>query len=107
LQKARAGVDCVAVDIVSAVTNLAEVIAMSKRIIATLLLALVAGCASSNSKEIYFADGSKVHIVSCDYSYMIDCYQAAGDLCRAKGYSVVPPLPGMMMTRGMLIKCNG
>jgi hypothetical protein len=82
---------------------------MSTRTMIAALLALLAplaGCGSANTKQLYFADGSRVYYVTCDNSYMIDCYEAAGDLCRARGYTAVSPLPGMMMVRGILIKCN-
>jgi len=79
---------------------------MRTTLIFAALLALLAGCGSASTRDFYFADGTKVYYVSCESNYMIDCYEAAGSLCKAKGYSTVPPLPGMLVVRGMLIKCN-
>jgi len=47
------------------------------------------GC--TTSKEMYLPDGSKGYNISCDGSAnsMGNCFQKAGELCGAKGYSVV------------------
>jgi hypothetical protein len=51
-------------------------------VFATVLL--VGGCATS--REVYFADGSKGHRISCNYG---SCLAKAGDICEARGYFLV------------------
>ena len=54
------------------------------RLVVFAIVLLVGGCATS--REVYFADGSKGHRISCDYG---SCFEKAGDICEARGYFLV------------------
>jgi hypothetical protein len=63
---------------------------MSQRFVAIgLILSSLLGCATS--KEVYLADGSKGHSISCDGVVLNfgACLEKAGELCGARGYVVV------------------
>jgi hypothetical protein len=55
-------------------------------------LAVLAGC-STSAKDAYLPDGTLGYHVSCRSAAFAadsaDCYQKAGDICGAKGYTVV------------------
>jgi hypothetical protein len=75
---------------------------------------MLAGC--TTARDIYFPDGTRGHHVSCDTcaSGPADCYQKAGEICGANGYTIVN-IPGGTIssysssyggTRVLFIKCN-
>lgn len=83
---------------------------------------LLSACATS--QPIYLPDGSAGHAINCDGSAMSWslCFQKAGELCGASGYTIlersddkaasatVTPqwgAVGAVVTRSMLVKCNG
>ena len=59
------------------------------RLVVFAMVLLVGGCVAS--REIYFADGSKGHRISCEGTpqYFVSCFDTAGDICEARGYLVV------------------
>jgi len=69
-------------------------------------LAVLAGCGTT-AKEAYLPDGTRGYHVSCDgvWGASGDCYAKAGDICGAKGYSLVSS-GGMSSTRDFFIKCR-
>jgi hypothetical protein len=62
---------------------------MSMRYVVVACLAMLAGC--TTAQEIYFPDGTRGHRVSCDTCATgpADCYQKAGEICGANGYTIV------------------
>lgn len=63
---------------------------MNSRLIAALsAFVALSGCATS--KEVYLADGSKGHSISCDGAVLNfgACLEKAGELCGSRGYLVV------------------
>ena len=85
---------------------------MPTRYVVVGCLAMLAGC--TTAQQIYFPDGTRGHRVSCDscVSDPADCYQKAGEICGANGYTIVN-IPGtnssytsMSSTRDLFIKCK-
>ncbi|HXJ34181.1 MAG TPA: hypothetical protein VMS22_09085 [Candidatus Eisenbacteria bacterium] len=87
---------------------------MSMRYIVVACLAMLAACTTAH--DIYFPDGTRGHRVSCDTCVTVpaDCYQKAGEICGANGYTIVN-MPGgttssysygYSSTRDLFIKCN-
>jgi hypothetical protein len=73
---------------------------------------MLAGC--TTAQDIYFPDGTRGHRISCDTcaSGPADCYQKAGEVCGANGYTIVN-VPGgtissymISSTRDLFIKCK-
>jgi hypothetical protein len=74
---------------------------------------MLVGC--TTARNIYFPDGTLGHRVSCDTCATgpADCYQKAGAICGANGYSIVN-MPGGTIssysssysTRDLFIKCK-
>ena len=98
------------------------------------LSALLAGCVSA--QETYTADGGKGHVISCTPAWTGGlvgsianastswgtCFQKAGDLCGARGYTVLtrsdePTFSALASQYGasastssnrmMIVRCNG
>ena len=85
---------------------------MSMRYVVVACLAVLAGC--TTAQDIYFPDGTRGHRISCDTcsTGSADCYQKAGEVCGANGYTVVN-VPGGTMSgymtsssRDLFIKCK-
>ncbi|PMR68276.1 hypothetical protein [Halomonas heilongjiangensis] len=55
------------------------------------VMAAIAISACATSKEVYLADGSKGHSISCDGAVQNfgSCLEKAGELCGARGYVVL------------------
>jgi hypothetical protein len=66
---------------------------MSTRYVVVACLAILAGC--TTAQEIYFPDGTRGHRIGCDTCATgpADCYQKAGEICGANGYTIVN-MPG-------------
>jgi hypothetical protein len=86
-------------------------------IVATTMLGLLAGCASSSTT--YAPDGGVAHSISCSGLARSwgACYEKAGDLCGAAGYDVMNPdtdqnllfngsFGGSKQSRSLLIACK-
>ncbi|PMR69224.1 hypothetical protein CR158_18790 [Halomonas heilongjiangensis] len=58
-------------------------------LVAVSAVATLVGCATS--KEVYLADGSKGHSISCDGAVQNfgSCLEKAGELCGTQGYVVL------------------
>ena len=54
-----------------------------------LIILILAGCATS--KQIYLADGTQGHIISCDGIVITfdECYGKAGEICTTSGYHLI------------------
>jgi hypothetical protein len=87
---------------------------MSMRYGVVACLAMLAGC--TTAQAIYFPDGTRGHRVSCDTCATgpADCYQKAGEICGANGYTIVNipggPISGYSISysspRDLFIKCK-
>ena len=62
---------------------------MSMRYVVVACLAMLAGC--TTAKDVYLPDGTPGYHVSCSTfgASSADCYQKAGEICGAKGYTIV------------------
>jgi len=101
---------------------------MVKGIAAALAAIILAGCVSS--QETFTADGSKGHVIACPSTAGLvgamtnwgTCYQRAGELCGARGYSVLSRSDepgfaagwdrqgggmGTTANRMMIVRCGG
>ena len=85
---------------------------MSMKHVVIACLAMLAGC--TTVQDIYFPDGTRGHRISCDTCATgpADCYQKAGEVCGANGYTIVN-VPGgtissymISSTRDLFIKCK-
>jgi len=79
---------------------------MSMRYVVAACLVVLAGCGTT-AKQAYLPDGTRGYHVSCDGmgNDTGDCYAKAGEICGAKGYSVVNA-GGMASARDFFIKCR-
>lgn len=81
---------------------------MSMKYVVAACLAVLAGC--TTAKDVYLPDGTQGHHISCDTfaSSSADCYQKAGEICGAKGYTIVNETGGMISPWGghLFIKCK-
>ncbi len=78
------------------------------RYVVIVCLAMLAGC--TTAKDVYLPDGTLGYHVRCSGAVFAtnsaDCYQKAGEICGAKGYTTVDP-GGMSSGWGdLFIKCN-
>ncbi len=87
---------------------------MSMRYVVVACLAMLAGC--TTAQDIYFPDGTRGHRISCNTCATgpADCYQKAGEVCGASGYTIVN-IPGGTISsysssysssRDLFIKCK-
>ena len=81
---------------------------MSMRYVVVACLAMLAGC--TTAKDMYLPDGTRGHHVNCDTPFATgsaDCYQKAGEICGAKGYTIVN-VPGELSSSWgtLFIKCK-
>jgi hypothetical protein len=85
---------------------------MSTRYVVVTCLAMLVGC--TTAQNIYFPDGTRGHRISCDTCVTgpADCYQKAGEICGANGYTIVN-MPGGTISsysssysRDVFIKCK-
>ena len=79
------------------------------RFVVVACLAMLAGC-STTAKEVYLPDGTLGYHVKCNGTVFAtnsaNCYQKSGEICGAKGYTVVDP-GGMGSGWGdLFIKCK-
>jgi len=72
------------------------------------LAAMLAGCGGASSREVYLPDGTKGYNIACDSTMgsLSDCFQKAGEICGAKGYTLVASQAGLAVTRALFIKCR-
>src|ERR1700690_2034174 len=73
---------------------------MSMRYVVVACLAMLAGC--TTAKDVYLPDGTLGHHVSCDTfaTGLAGCYQKAGEICEAKGYTIVDMAGGRSSSWG-------
>ena len=79
---------------------------MPMRYVVVVCLAMLAGC--TTAKDVYLPDGTRGHRVSCD-TFAISsaaCFEKAGEICGAKGYTIVNVPGGMISTGDLFIKCK-
>ena len=79
------------------------------RYVVVACLAMVAGC--TTAKDVYLPDGTLGYHVGCSGTAFAtdsaDCYQKAGEICGAKGYTIVDMPGGMSSGWGdLFIKCK-
>ncbi len=62
---------------------------ITKTSICVLFITLVSGCASS--EPTFTANGKRGHSIDCsgEFSSWGDCFEEAGEICKAKGYRVL------------------
>jgi hypothetical protein len=79
---------------------------MSMRYVVVACLAMLAGC--TTAKDVYLPDGTPGYHVSCNAfgGSSADCYQKAGEICGARGYTIVNVPGGMFSTWDLFIKCK-
>ena len=78
---------------------------MSMKWVVVTSLAMLSGCATA--KDMYLPDGTRGYHVSCGSvsTSSADCYQKAGEICAAQGYTIVN-VPGMTSPWDLFIKCK-
>jgi hypothetical protein len=79
---------------------------MSMRYLVVAGLATLAGC--TTAKDIYLPDGTLGYNVDCDTITpdSAACYQKAGEICGAKGYTLINVPGGMSSPWHLFIKCK-
>jgi len=79
---------------------------MSMRYVVVACLAMLAGCTSA--KDMYLPDGTRGHHISCNTfaTDSADCYQKAGEVCGANGYTIVNVPGGWTTPWDLFIKCK-
>jgi hypothetical protein len=77
---------------------------MGFRIVAGALI--LAGC--STSEPVYTATGSIGHAIDCSglNKTWNACYAKAGELCQAKGYTIVSYIGPSAVARSMVVTCK-
>ena len=78
------------------------------------LMALFSLAACQGSREVYLADGSRGHQITCNGvgNTINTCHAIAGDLCGSRGYEVINetqyenPVTASTSTRSLLVRCR-
>jgi hypothetical protein len=86
---------------------------------AALVLFALGLCSCGTSRDVYTADGSIVHVISCHAQSLGSCLERAGEICGPLGYKFASPdgapmgadgvgkvNSGFMLERKIDIKCG-
>ena len=72
------------------------------------LITLIQGCATSAS-DVFLADGSKGYQVRCGAvvgQHYGDCLAKAGNICGARGYTIVRQDSNNIFVDSIFVRCN-